>query len=187
MPHDFNSQMKDDLNSDQICFFHLIEFDFPGGILRFWTGYNTLTWNGNDYKGSGEILKSTMPKETKLMESAGAVFELSSEDPTIIAAAIGAEQYQDRPCRMYTGTWDVNINTVRAEPYLEYEGRMNTMPIEYDGKEAKITLTSEDESVILQRSRERRRTPEDQKKNYPNDKIFDGVPALQGSQTPWGK
>ena len=181
---DMTAELVDDF-TDGITLFFLCEAEFPGGTLRFWSGYGVLSWNGNDYTGTGELLQLMPPKETKLMESAGAVFELSCSDPAIISAALTAD-YHDRLCRIYIGSWDNDTNTVVPDPYLEFEGRMNTMPIKKGGDACIIQLTAEDELVILQRNRERRRTPEDQKINYPDDKGFDLVAGLQKKKVPWG-
>ena len=42
----------------------LFEGQFDGGFVRFWTGENTISWNGNDWIGAGQLIGSASASAT---------------------------------------------------------------------------------------------------------------------------
>lgn len=185
MSRDFTSGMEAEIEAPSMAPIFLMEFEFPGGTLRFWTGYGNIVWDSNTYVGSGTALKPAQPRETQNMEAAGVTFELSTEDSSILSAALTAD-YQGRLCRQYFASWDETAQDFVSDPYLEFEGIMDVMTTQDRGDESLIVLHAEDELVLLRKPLERRRTSEDQKKNYPGDEFFDFVAGLQNKETPWG-
>jgi hypothetical protein len=163
----------------------LMEGQFDGGTLRFWTGYGDLTWDGQTWTGSGDLLKVDPAEETQNVEAPGAAFSLTGIKSSLISTAL-SDDFQGRPARIWFGQLD-DSGSVISDPVLIFSGKMDEMPITEDPENPEIHLTAENDLVILNKSRERRYTHEDQQIDYSGDKFFEFVPSLQDLEITWGK
>jgi hypothetical protein len=163
----------------------LAEFLFDSSSLRLWTGVGNLSWSGETWTGAGDLGAVSPIGETSDMKAVGATFTLSGVPASMISIAL-SEPYQGRIARLYFGALDAN-GAVVVDPYIVFEGFLDVMEIEESGETATISVTSENALVALERPRERRYTAEDQKIDYPDDKGFEQVPALQDFNFIWGK
>ena len=68
-----------------------------------------------------------------------------------------------------------------ADPFPLWAGLMDTMQV-VDGAEPRISLTCESRLVDLERAEVRRYTDADQQAEYPGDRFFEFVPALQEAE-----
>jgi len=159
------------------------EFLFDGGAIRLWAGYGNLTLNGENYVGAGTLLGVSDYAETAAVEAQGLTFTLSGIQSTILSLAL-QEPYQGRVCNLYLGAFDPAGALVGA-PYLLFSGLMDTMSIEEAGETCSVTVAAESRMVLLTRAKERRYTDEDQRAEYPDDKGFQYVAALQDRQIIW--
>lgn len=162
----------------------LCEFAFDGGIVRFWTGYGTLTWSGSDFTGSGNLIGVSAIKEVADNSAQGASFTLNGIPSSLISTAL-TESYQGRSAKLWLGAMD-SSGALIADPYLIFGGRMDVMSISDSGETGSITLTAENRLIDLNRSRERRYTPEDLAIEFPADNSLRFVAALQNAQIIWG-
>lgn len=89
--------------------------------------------------------------------------------------------------RMYLGFINEDFTTLIADPFLIFDGRMDTAEIADGGDTATITLTAESRLRDLERVRTRRYTDADQQSRFPGDKGLEYVPSLQDKQIVWGR
>lgn len=152
--------------------------------VRLWTGFGNISWDSKTWIGAGNLLAITPLEETSEIQATGFSVTLSGMPSANISTALQACQ-QGRPGKIWLGTMNT-AGAVIADPYLARQGRMDVPVIEDSGETCTITLKYEDRLVNLERPRERRYTNEDQAIDYPADKGFDQVAALQDAQDVWG-
>ena len=162
----------------------LVELEFDSGTTRVWNGYGVLSWNGHDWLGTGELGRIGDISETSDLRAETITLELSGIPATTIAVALG-EPHQGRPARIYLGFVDDSAQ-VLPDPILLHEGRIDSMPVEDDGETATIRVVVESRLAMLERSRERRITDQDQRRDFPNDRAYEFVAGLQDKQIRWG-
>ena len=184
MARDITSGFQTEITSDTLRPVSFVEAFFDSETIRFWNGIGEITFEGNIYTGSGNLLNISEITETKDNEARGVSFVLSGISSSLIAIAL-AEPYQGRNIRTRFAVLDANNNVI-ADPFTFFSGKMDVMNIEESGETATIQLTAENELISLKRPNERRRTPEDQKSSFTGDTFFDNVASLQSADIVWG-
>ncbi len=160
------------------------KFAFDGGDLNLWTGIGPISWNGDTWEGSGDLLSVSPVRETQKTKAVGVEFSLTGIKTSIVSLAL-SEDYQGRVAQMWLAMLDTSQNVI-SDPYLNFKGRMDVMTIEDSGDTATISLTAESVLVDLQKPKERRYTDEDQQNEFPGDKGFEFVPGLQEKEIRFG-
>lgn len=179
-------------------------------ILRLWTGFGTLVYNGDSYFGTGNLLDISAVEETVEMAARGATLTLSGVPSDVLSLAL-SEQYQGRQARIYFGLFqkgrlerqsstDENQDFIllqdggkiileRNETSLTeiFTGYMDQMNIEEGPQSSRVELRIENKLIDLERPRVGRFTSEYQKSVYPDDKGFDFVESMQDLQLNWGR
>lgn len=161
----------------------LFEAFFDGGTVRFWNGLGELTALGNTYTGSGNLLSVSDFEETQDLNAQGITLTLSGIPSNLLSVALG-EDYKSRECNIYIGALD-DTNILVSDPYRVFSGFMDVMKIIEGGETSEIQLSAESKAVILTRKKDRRYTPEDQKKDFTGDKGLDFVPLMQDREIIW--
>lgn len=158
----------------------LVEMQFSGGTERGWTGIGDLIWDSKTFTGAGEIGEITPIHETKEVRATGMALGLKGLPSKWSSIALG-EQYQNRPATVWLGFMNEAGTALLADPIVLADERMDQMFIKDgdDGKSTNIKITLESILVTLEKIKERRRTPEDQAIDDPDDKFFEYVAGLQ--------
>lgn len=164
----------------------LVEALFDSAPVRLWSGIGDLTYASNIYSGAGALLGVGSALETQELRATGLDITLSGVPSELLSLAL-AEPYQGRECRVYLAALNVNTGALIADPYMIFAGRMDTMTVSENGDTASIGLATESRLIDLERSRERRYEGADQALDYPADKFFEHVQAIQDAQITWGK
>jgi len=210
------------LEDDVIYPFFAVELDFDDGtfvaadgstndrILRLWTGFGTLVYEGDSYFGTGNMLNISDVEETAEIAAKGITLTLSAVPSEVISLAL-TEPYQGRNCTLYFGLFQksalVTQDSTETSPIyivkqdggkimLErnktsltevFRGYMDQMNINEGPDTSTIELTAENKLIDLERARVGRFTSEYQKSIYPTDKGFDFVESLQEQKLVWGR
>ena len=183
MSRDLTTAFNNQLTASELQPFLAISLAFDGGTFYSWTGFGNITFGGNTYEGSGDIISISAPQETAQIQANGISVSLSSIPSSLISSALN-EAYQGRTAIIYLGT--LSNGSVVADPYAIFQGQMDLMTISDGGDTATIKLTAESRLIDLDRSRERRFTSEDQKIEFPDDKGLEYVDDLQDKEIVWG-
>ncbi len=162
-----------------------VEFDFASGFSRLWSGVGDLVWNGKTFTGAGDLGEVIVVEETTEIKAVGLTFTLSGLPSALVATAIG-EHYQGRNCSMWLGFFDTGWALI-ADPVLIFSGRMDVMAVADAGGTASIKITVENRLIDLERPNQPRfDTDQDHQAEFPGDRGFEFVTAMQEAQIVWG-
>lgn len=184
MARSLSTPLRDEIVAEELRPFVAVEIEFDSGTSRAWSGYGTITIDGNPYYGTGTLGAISAISESTENRASGITLTLSGIPDDLIALAL-SEQYQGNETRVYLGAM-THLNVPLGDPYLIFKGRIDTMQIGQSEETATITITVENRMIDLERAKIRRYTSEDQKIDYPNDKGLDYVPSIQETELTWG-
>jgi hypothetical protein len=160
----------------------LVQLDWPGGSVYAWTGYQTITWGGNDFLGTGHMGAISPVSESSDLRANGLVLELSGIPTELIIESLSNDA-QGRPGKM----WVVGLTEAgafAADPYQIFDGVIDVTPIRLGPETSSISVQLEKE-LIDRRTKERRYTHEDQQIEHPGDLIFEYVAGLANKEYVW--
>lgn len=211
---DLTSGIVNSLDDEVLKPFFAVELLFDGAeVLRLWTGYGTLTYQGNTWFGSGEMLSVESVEESTEISAKGASISLSGIPQDVLSLAL-TEPYQGRKAKIYFGLFldsDVDFEDYALNglvpffvhdpinnTYLEgsednlglseiFSGYMDQMNIEEGPDSCTVQLTLENKLVDLERARVARFTSAYQKSVYSGDLGLDFVEDLQDKEIVWGR
>jgi hypothetical protein len=105
---------------------------------------------------------------------------LSPVPQEVVDIALAERSYRLRPVTLWGALLDAQGAFV-ADPFPLWAGLMDTMEVT-DGAEPSVALACESRLVDLERAEVRRYTDADQQAEYPGDRFFEFVPALQEAE-----
>jgi hypothetical protein len=184
MSRGITSALNTEFTATELEPFFAVDMAFDGGNFRVWTGFGSITVDGETYVGGGDILNISEISETGTVQANGVTIGLSGLNSALIASAL-TETYQGRSVKIYFGA--LSNGAVVADPYIVFSGRMDVMTIDDAGETSSIAITAESRLIDLDRSRERRYTAEDQKIDFPDDLGLNFIADLQDKQILWGR
>lgn len=184
MSRDLTAAFIAEITSNGLAPIALIRGYFDSGTLSLWTGVGDLSYGGLTYTGTGAILNIDQVQETKTIAANGLQITLTGLDTSILYLAEN-EPYQGRSMELYLAVLDATGNII-ADPYLMFEGFMDTMKTRDDGKTVTVVVSIENVLISLERALDTKYTPEDQKRDYPNDTFFDFIADIQNKEVIWG-
>jgi hypothetical protein len=158
----------------------LVELDFASGAFRAWTGLGQLNWAGKVFEGVGSIGAVGEVEETVELRAVRLTLALSPVPQEVVDIALAERSFRLRPARLWGALLDAEGAFV-ADPFPLWAGLMDTMEVT-DGAEPRVALTCESRLVDLERAEVRRYTDADQQAEYPGDRFFEYVPALQEAE-----
>ncbi|WP_149537196.1 hypothetical protein [Siccirubricoccus phaeus] len=158
----------------------LVELDFASGPFRAWTGLGQLNWAGKVFEGVGSIGAVGEVEETVELRAVRLTLALSPVPQEVVDIALAERSFRLRPARLWGALLDAEGAFV-ADPFPLWAGLMDTMEVT-DGAEPRVGLTCESRLVDLERAEVRRYTDADQQAEYPGDRFFEYVPALQEAE-----
>ena len=140
--------------------FFATSLDFDAGTVRYWTGYGTITINSATYAGIGAFSSISTIEETEDLSARGLTIDLTGVPDDLVAAAL-TEPYQGRTAAVRFGTLNADTGAV-IDSITIFSGRMDTMVISNDGKQATIGIAveSRDQPVYAQSIRKEQAEPE---------------------------
>lgn len=159
-----------------------LEYDSGDSLIN--SSNRTITFDGDDYIGVGDLGKITSIAEDSELQAQGVSMELSGVDTANIAIAFN-QQYQGRPATVWLGFLDSSYSLI-ADPVLAFKGLMDNQIIKL-GQEGVIKLNVEDFRANWDRPRERRYNNEDQQDRFPGDKGLEFVEQAKEKRIVWGK
>ncbi|WP_149539314.1 hypothetical protein [Siccirubricoccus phaeus] len=158
----------------------LVELDFASGAFRAWTGLGPLHWASIVFEGVGSIGAISEVEETVELRAVRLTLVLSPVPQEVVDIALAERSFRLRPARLWGALLD-DQGAFVADPFPLWAGLMDTMEV-VDGAEPRVSLTCESRLVDLERAEVRRYTDADQQAEYPGDRFFEFVPALQEAE-----
>jgi len=105
----------------------LIEANLDSGDILMWSGVGDLVYDGKTYLGAGQVLSIGEVVETQSVEARGASFTLSGVPSSLVSLAL-AENYQNRPVKMYLAALDAD-GVMLGTPYPIFSGKADVMEV----------------------------------------------------------
>lgn len=184
MSRTLSSAMQSVMTAEVVRPIILIECDFDTAPLNLWNGVGSLVHNAKTYVGAGNLLSVGGVSENSELTANGTSITLTGVNATLASLARD-EDYQGRSIIIKLGAMDENADVI-ADPVQLFAGFMDVMTINDGAEFSTINVTCENKLISFDRSKIRRYTDQDQKINYPNDKGFEFVNAIQKMDIKWG-
>jgi hypothetical protein len=162
-----------------------VEFHLLTGPIYVWTGRGSISWSGRTWAGVGTFGGLSMVEEGTNVQARGITLTLSGFDATLLAGVL-TEYSVGLPVLVYLGLFD-NAGTLIPDPVCCWAGETDQPTISVSGTEATIDVNCENKLVQMNVSVERRYTHEDQQIEYPGDRGFEYVNAIQDITIFWGR
>jgi len=166
------------------CFF--VSIEFANSTEYLWSGLGPIDWNGHRWLGVGALGRISAVVEQNELQAQNITLSLSGVRSDQLHEAI-EECRLNKPVRVWLGSLLNDGVTVIVDPSQIFTGFTDVPTINEGTDESVINITVENRLVILQNSCSRRYTNEDQKLDYPTDKGFEYVAAIQNWNGKWGK
>jgi hypothetical protein len=164
--------------------FYLVAIEFTSGMFYAWTGINTLVWNSIDWEGFGDFVGVSAITQTADLSAEGITLSLSGINSGDISSAI-SDVATYLTVDVWLGFLD-SSNAVIVDPVHCFSGHVDVPTVQDDGETATISITAENDLLILSQSSQRRYTNDDQQIIYPTDLGFQFVPTVQAWNGAWG-
>jgi hypothetical protein len=186
MSRALDADLEAQIDADSLAPIQLVEIGTsdPDNPVRAWSGLGDLIWNGATYIGTGIYGKVSAIEETNELKAGGVVFELSGVPSELLAVSLSSMRW-GRSAKVWFAALDGN--RMVGEPYQMFAGLTDVPEIVDDGSTVTIRITAENRLIDLERPRERRYTPEDQKITDASDLGFSFVAGLQDWNGVWGQ
>lgn len=167
-----------------VLMFVAVDFDFPSGHARFWSGVGDIAINGNTFVGAGTLGAISIPSEGTTLVAEKKTYQLSGVDPSLVAES-DLDNCFGRSVIEYFGFLDTETRILVDTPEINWEGRMD-VPRRVDGASPLIEVSAEHRLVFLDQADGWRCTHEHQQQFFAGDKGFDQVGTLDGKTVLWG-
>ncbi len=166
--------------------FLAVDFDFPSGHYRFWTGAGDITLNGQTYLGVGDLVKIESESETIELGPQRKKYTLSNVDPTSVDED-DIDGSFGRSVTEYLGFLNPETKQLIANPEISWEGRIDSFR-RVDGPNPIIEVSAEHKMALMDRADGWRYTDEHQQEFFPGagDTGYNQVPKLPLKKVIWG-
>lgn len=171
------------LSSDaaRVCAF--VQLDFTSGTQRYTTLPYTVTWNGNDWTGLGNLVEISEIREAEALVATGVKITLSGIPASFVSLAL-SESIQSKDCTIWFAALGTD-GTVQDTPPIEFKGSVDNPEIAIDAPNCTITINVESVLADFARPKVRRYNDADQQAEYPGDRFFEFVPQMTERTIIW--
>lgn len=185
MSRNLTAGFQSAIDSSQVRPFYLFEGVFVSGTVRAWNGIGDLSWNSQTWGGLGSFLTFSNIEETSEVRAAGITVTLNGMSSSNISLAL-QDVRQGYSGKIYLGLFDAS-NTIIADPYLAFNGRLDSVSIDEGPDTSVISINYESRLIDLQKAREIRYTDQEQQRLFPGDLGLEFVPSMQDMVLNWGR
>ena len=149
--------------------------------VRLWSGIYTLTFEGNEWTGTGSMMELGEVSETSNIEARGITLALSGVPVGLITLALGSE-YQNVPATIWL--WVITEHGADGEPI--FRGFADVMNLREGNQANRIELSLESQLARLERAGVEIYSQEDLSRRHPGDRGLEFIEALQDKEFDWG-
>ncbi len=185
MPRTASAAMVAALQASILCPAIFVEANFANGPVYVWSGYGSVTWNGQTWQGLGSLGSISNIEEGATVEAKGMTLTVSGVDPALLSDVLTDFQV-GLPVTVWLGLFDAS-GSLLADPIVSFAGRMDQPTISMSGEIATIGINCESRLLDMNVSVERRYTDADQQLDYPGDLGFGFVNSIQDVTIYWGR
>ena len=185
MARDLTPEVIAELANDVIRPVLMVQFQYDGGNVNFWSGYGTLPYNGEDWLGSGDLAVVSPVTESGALNVEAVDFTLNGLNASIVSAAL-SEPYRGRRMLMYLGFFDDDDVTFIQVPVVMFAGYMDVMTIKRGAQSSSITVRCESAHRIFREVGTRKWNNQSHTRNFPLDTCFTFINGLQNQELVFG-
>ncbi len=161
----------------------LIKIAFDSGTVAWWTGFGPISYLGDTYLPTGNLVSISGVKEQSGIKSSGVTIKLSGIKPETVAL-MQSEPYLGRPCWIYRALLNDQDGFDADLVALRFYGRLDDISGEC-GKSASFSISVRSRLSDWERERTLRYTDADQQKLYPGDQGMEFIPQLSQRKIIW--
>lgn len=159
--------------------------DFVDGTVYVWNGLGSIDWNGHTWTGIGSLGSVSTIEEGANVQARGATLTLSGLDPAILTEVM--TQYKvTAPVTIWLGLFDTDGDLI-PDPVISFSGRMDQPTLTVTGPSGTLNINCENRLLDMNISVEKRYSDQDQKLDFPDDRGFEWVNAIQSITIFWGR
>ena len=186
MPRNLSPEMLTRLSSPHIRPGYLVDLAFEGITLYYVTRNFDISWNGNNYFGSGLIHPISGFGESGELSPTGLTLTLSGTDTLISAVLQSISPKTQSTVRL--ALWDDNDQLILS-PYEVFTGYIDVPVIKDDQDERLVELSLENDLIRLHRIPALRYSFTEQVHRFPtvNDWGFSFIHTLANREIVWGR
>jgi hypothetical protein len=152
---------------------YLVALQFTSGTKYMWTGIGTVVWDGFDWEGMGDFLGVSSITQTSELSAEGITISLSGINPGDVSSAI-SDVATYLTVDVYLGF--LSGGAIIADPVHCFSGHLDVPSLQDDGDTATISITAENDLILLKKSSMMRYTNDCQQIFFPLDVGFQYVP-----------
>lgn len=162
-----------------------IKFDFTSGSTNVWLGQGTVTHSGSDWLGLGRLASIDGMQMTGIVSTDPITMTLSGIDTALMNEVRNqATEIRGRSCYLYLLMFDSDWQPLDSAYLIEvYLMDKATFSVDGETNQMIVTLTAEPLFASKHIPPVAFMSDQDQKRKYPNDRIFDRVVLQSGRQT----
>lgn len=164
---------------------YFVAITYVSGTKYVWTGYNTIAWNGHDWEGQGDLMGVSSITQTGDLNAEGITISFSGIDAGNVSSAM-SDVAALLPVTVWFGLRNVTTGSIIVDPVQCFSGFVDVPTLQDDGEGPMISITAENDLIILSQASERRYTNDDQQIDYPTDTGFQYVSWVQLWNGAWG-
>lgn len=179
------SSNETEAEKDSVLMFVAVDFDFPSGHVRLWSGVGDLVISGNTYTGVGDLGSISIPQERAGLTLERKTYQLSGADVSLLAESELDGSF-GRSVTEYFGFIDPTTRVLVATPEINWEGRIDAIRRVDSPDNPIIEVNAEHRMVLLDQTDGWRYTHEHQQQFYSGDTGFEEVAAIQLKEVIWG-
>jgi hypothetical protein len=175
-------------------FVHFIQFAFSTSTLRYSTGSQTMTWDGQTWTAIGGRLEVPAIPETPDLAGGELTLNLSGVAQAFLAVLL-SEQYIGRAIKVWLVHLNTTAGTVIADPVLLFSGFMNggwsisENADEFGHSLGTVDITGRCASRLAQLDIRKgvRANMASHQSFYRGDRLFEYVPSLATQSVIWSR
>jgi hypothetical protein len=162
-----------------------VQATFLNGPVYVWSGAGTLSWNGQTWQGVGTLGSVSTIEEGTTVEAKGITISLSGIDNTLLTDVLGNYRL-GLPVTVWLGLFDDAHNLI-PDPIISFAGRMDQPTLTVGAETSTLSINCESRLLDMNVPCNRRFTQDDQQIDYPGDRGFEFVNAIQDVTIYWGR
>jgi hypothetical protein len=163
------------LTANTVSPVYLVAMQFTSGTKFMWTGVNNVIWDGEEWEGQGDFMGVSSITQTSELSAEGITVSLSGINaPDVSSAMTDVATYLS--VDVYLGF--LSAGAIVVDPVHCFSGHLDVVTLSDDGDSATISITAENDLILLTKSSMRRYTQDDQALDFPLDQGFQYVPWL---------
>src|ERR1700722_9280600 len=184
MPRNITPAVLAAFSSNQFQPALFVQMQFTTSTVYVWTGFGSITWNGQTWIGVGGLLSvGDGIEDGSSVEARGITLTLSGIDPTLLPDCMSDVQL-GLPVTIWMAA--MSGGAPIPDPVMLWSGAMDQPALSVNANEARINLACENLLVSMRTPADRRYTTQDQQMDWPGDLGFIVVDALQEISIYWG-